>query len=62
MIYVAVRHTGPMPYLAAIHLDSGRVEHLTDVRGGAIYDVTSLAFDPDGRRLFFTTNNTQWPA
>ena len=23
-----------------------------------LYDVTSLAFDPDGRRLFFTTNNT----
>lgn len=59
VIYVAVRHTGPMPYLAAIHLDSGRVEHLTDVRGGAIYDVTSLAFDPDGRRLFFTTNNAR---
>ena len=59
VIYVAVRRTGPMPYLAAIHLDSGRVENLTDVRGGTIYDVTSLAFDPDGRRLFFTTNNTQ---
>lgn len=57
VIYVAVRHTGPMPYLAAIHLDSGRVEHLTDVYGGALYDVTSLAFDPVGRRLFFTTNN-----
>ncbi|MGB6192421.1 MAG: hypothetical protein WBF42_08140 [Terracidiphilus sp.] len=58
-IYVAVRHTGPMPYLAAIHLDSGSVEHLTDVRGGTLYDVTSLAFDPDGRRLFFTTNNAR---
>lgn len=58
VIYVAVRHTGPMPYLAAINLDSGRVEHLTDVRGGAIYDVTSLAFDPNGRRLFFTTNDS----
>ena len=58
VIYVAVRRTGPMPYLAAIHLDSGRVENLTDVRGGTLYDVTSLAFDPDGRRLFFTTNNT----
>ena len=57
VIYVAVRHTGPMPYLAAIHLDSGAVERLTDVRGGALYDVTSQAFDPDGRRLFFTTNN-----
>ena len=58
VIYVAVRHTGPMPYLAAIHLDSGQVEHLTDVRGGSIYDVTSLAFDPDGRRLFFATNES----
>jgi WD40-like Beta Propeller Repeat len=57
VIYVGVRYNGPMPYLAAIHLDSGRVEHLTDVHGGALYDVTSLAFDPDGRRLFFTTNN-----
>ena len=58
VIYVAVRRTGPMPYLAAIHLDSGRVENLTDVRGGTLYDVTSLTFDADGRRLFFTTNNT----
>jgi hypothetical protein len=57
-IYVAVRHTGRMPYLAAIHLDTGRVEHLTDVHGGAVYDVSSLAFDPGGRRLFFTTNNS----
>lgn len=57
-IYVAVRHTGPMPYLAAIHLDSGRVEHLTDILGGTIYDVASIAFDPAGRRLFFTTNNS----
>ena len=59
VIYVGVRYNGPLPYIAAIHLDSGRVEHLTDVHGGALYDVTSLAFDPDGRRLFFTTNNSQ---
>ena len=58
VIYVAVRHTGRMPYLAAIHLDTGRVEHLTDVPGGAVYDVASLAFDPDHHRLFFTTNNS----
>ena len=57
-IYVAVRHTGRMPYLAAIHVDTGRVEHLTDIEGGAVYDVSSLAFDPVGRRLFFTTNNS----
>ncbi len=59
IIYVAVRHTGAMPYIAAIHLDSGQVERLTGIRGGAVYDVASLAFDPDGQRLFFTTNNTR---
>ena len=58
VIYVAVRHTGAMPYVAAIHLDSGRVERLTGIRGGAVYEVASLAFDPERRRLFFTSNNT----
>ena len=57
LIYAAVRHTGRMAYLAAIDPATGHVEHLTDVHGGALYYVTSLAFDPDGRRLFFTTNN-----
>ena len=57
LIYAAVRHTGRMAYIAAIHPDTGRVEHLTDVHGGALYYVASLAFDPEGRRLFFTTNN-----
>ena len=59
VIYVAIRHTGALPYVAAIHLDTGRLERLTDVHGGAVYDVASLAFDPDGRRLFFTTNNNR---
>jgi hypothetical protein len=59
IVYVAVRHTGAMPYVSAIHLDSGQVERLTGIRGGAVYDVASLALDPDGQRLFFTTNNTR---
>lgn len=58
-IYVAVRHLGRVPYLAAIQLDSGKVEHLTDVFGGALYDVASLAFDRLGGRLFFTTDNNE---
>lgn len=57
VIYAAVRHPGRMPYLAAIHPGTGKVEHLTGVRGGALYYVSSLAFDPQGQRLFYTTNN-----
>ena len=57
LIYAAVQHPGRMAYLAAIHPDTGRVEHLTDVRDASLYTVSALAFDPDGRRLFYTTNN-----
>lgn len=57
VIYAAVRHPGRLAYLAAIHPDTGRIEHLTDVEGSALYYVTSLTFDAAGRRLFFTTNN-----
>ena len=56
-IYMAVRHPGKMAYLAAIHPDTGKIDDLTEVEGGALYYVTSPAFDPAGRRLFFTTEN-----
>jgi hypothetical protein len=59
LIYAAVQHTGRMAYIAAIHPDTGRVEHLTDVYGGVRYYVASLAFDPEGRRLFFTTDDKE---
>ena len=57
-VYLAVRHLGKMPYLAALHPESGTLDRLAEIQGGALYDVTSLAFDPAGRRLFFTTSNT----
>ena len=57
LIYLAVRHPGKMAYLAAVHADTGKIDSLTEVDGGALYYVASLAFDPAGRRLFFTTEN-----
>ena len=59
-IYAAVRYTGQMAHLAAIHPDTGRVDHLQDIRGPALYYVTSVAFDPEGRRIFFATKNSNW--
>lgn len=59
-IYVAVRHLGRVPYLAAIRMESGDVEHLTDITGGALYDVASVAFDRRGRKIFFTTENNEF--
>jgi hypothetical protein len=57
LIYLAVRHPGKMAYLAALHPDSGKIDALADVEGGALYYVTSTAFDPAGRRIFYSTDN-----
>jgi hypothetical protein len=59
-IYAAVRYTGQMANLAAIHADTGQVARLQDIRGPALYFVTSVAFDPAGQRIFFVTKNSNW--
>ena len=33
---------------------------LVDIKGAALYYVTSLAFDPASRTLFFTSDNNNW--
>lgn len=56
-LYVAANYPGTPAHLAAVSLDDGREKRLTDVLGPALYYVTSLAYDPAGRRLYFTTDN-----
>ena len=60
VIYAAVRRPGEIANVAAIHIDTGAVDHLTDIKGPALYYVTSLAYDPAGRQLFYTTDNNEW--
>ncbi|MBV9403922.1 MAG: PD40 domain-containing protein, partial [Acidobacteriaceae bacterium] len=57
VIYAAVRYPGTMAEVAAIHTDSGAIEHLHDIKGPGLYYVTSLAYDPSGRKLYYTTDN-----
>ena len=59
-IYVAVNYPGQTPHIAAIDLATGAVDNLLEVRGGALFYVTSLAFDPSSRTLFYTTDNNHW--
>jgi hypothetical protein len=59
-ILAAVFHQGALAHLAAIPLDGGPERVLQEVKGPALYFVTSLAFDPDGRKLFYTTDNNDW--
>jgi hypothetical protein len=59
-LYAAIRYPGQVASLAAIDLDDGAIENLGDVKGSAGYYVTSLAYDPAGSRLFYTTDNNDW--
>ena len=59
-IYVAIRYPGQEAFIAALDLTSGRIGRIADVPGASGYSVTSLAFDPASRTLFYTTNNADW--
>ena len=43
--------------MGAISLEDGSVERIHEVKDPEHYTVTSLAFDPDTRTLFYTTDN-----
>lgn len=56
-LYAAFNYPGKVAHIGAIDLDTGAITHLTDVRGPLLYQVTSLAWDPQGPALFYTADN-----
>ncbi len=60
-IYVGINYPGQISQIASIDLSSGNIEKICDMPSPALYYVTSLAYDPEGNKLFFTTHNSsQW--
>ena len=59
-LYAAVRYPGQIAHIAAMDVDSGKLEKLCDIKGPALYYVTSLAYDPSTVTLFYTTDNNEW--
>jgi hypothetical protein len=57
LLYGAFRRPGTVEYIGALDIRTGSMRRLADLRGGVLYSVTSLAFDPEHRTLFYTTNN-----
>jgi hypothetical protein len=57
VIYAGIRSPAHLGEIAAIHVDSGKVDELKDIKGPGGYYVTSLAWDPHGRKLYYTTDN-----
>lgn len=56
-LYAAVLYPGQSAHITAIDVDTGEFRPICEVLDPALYFVTSLAYDPAGRTLFFTTKN-----
>ncbi|HEX9615368.1 MAG TPA: hypothetical protein VGA55_07660, partial [Bacteroidota bacterium] len=59
-LYAAVNYPGQTAHLAEIDLATGEIRRLEDIRGAALFYVTSLAYDPGNKVLFYTTDNNNW--
>jgi hypothetical protein len=56
-IYAAFNYPGVVAHVGSIDVDSGTVQRIANIKGPVIYTVTSIAFDPIDRVLFYTTDN-----
>lgn len=60
-LYVAVNFPGQIAHIAAIDVDSGKMEKVVNLKGARRHSVSSLALDPTSQTLFYTTDDgTGW--
>ncbi len=57
ILYGGFRYPGVLEHIGALNTRDGTVRRLTDVKGAMLYKVTSLAYDPDTKTAFYTTDN-----
>ncbi len=53
----AFRYPGVLPYVGALSLTTGETRRLANIKGAMLYNVTSMAWDPDSRTAFYTEDN-----
>jgi hypothetical protein len=56
-VYLAVNYPGQIAHLARLDLATGQLEKLRDLKGVALFWVTSIALDPATGSLFYVTDN-----
>jgi hypothetical protein len=56
-LYGAFRQAGIVEHVGALNVRDGTVRQLADIKGGVLYSVTALAFDPTRRTIFYTADN-----
>ncbi|HEY8011299.1 MAG TPA: hypothetical protein VIE67_09910 [Rudaea sp.] len=53
----AFRYPGVTAFVGMMSIENGSIKPLVDVKGPLLYTVTSLAYDPDTKMAFYTTDN-----
>jgi hypothetical protein len=56
----AFQYPGVVAYTGAVSLADGSVRKFVDIKGPMKYRVTSTAFDPESRTLFYAADNNAW--
>ena len=54
------QYPGVVAHIGDLSLDTGKVEVLEEIKGPAIYQVASVAWDPDGQTIFYTADNYEY--
>ena len=57
MLYAGFVYPGFVDHVGALDTRTGKETSLTDIKGGLVYKVTSMAYDPGSGTAFFTNNN-----
>jgi hypothetical protein len=56
-LIAAFRYPGVVALVGELDLDSGKIRHLSDVKGSMPHRVASLAYDPDADKVWYTADN-----
>lgn len=59
-LLVGVNYPGELAYIASIKPGSGDIRKVTEIKGPALYSVTSLAYDQSTGTIFYTADNNGW--
>ncbi len=59
-LYAGLNYPGVVSHVGAIDLKTGAVQRIVDIKDPSMYTVTGLAWDPDSRTLFYTTDNNAY--
>ena len=56
-LIAAFRYPGTIGFVGRMDLATGKLTRLQEIKGMMLYRVTSLAFDPDARKAYYTEDN-----